>query len=401
MACTVSSEWIKDLPFEEFFNSPYMVQLRKDLASGVKNSNCSVCWNFEAKGVTSLRKDQLKHFFDTEGELGTYLLLEESEAVGHVLKSPEKLDFRIGTTCNLKCRMCNANNSSKIWSEYQANLDSLSRFAGTIAGEGEEFYSNAKEPATLQDLMSISYGLSRIGISGGEPNLSKLLLDYLEELVKQGLSQNISLKINTNGVTTSPRMLKVFPHFRRVEIMLSIDGTGPVQEYIRHPSKWEQVEDNVRMLKEFFREYRPDQYRILAAPTYQALNALYLTDIVTWCEQVGIEWSLFHKIITPEFLSVDVLPESVRRVAARRLEDFLFGNKIHPRGRHDIEVIIHHLRQEKPLEEAKLKEFFDYNDALDKIRRETMATGCQELYDLLRPHREKMVERRELAAPGP
>jgi pyruvate-formate lyase-activating enzyme len=401
MACTVSSEWIKDLPFKDFFNSPYVVQLRKDLASGVKSPNCSVCWNFEEKGITSLRKDQLKHFFDTEGDLGTYLLLEESEAIGHILKSPEKLDFRLGTTCNLKCRMCNSNNSSKIWSEYQDNLGSLSRFAETIAGEGSEYYSSKQEPATLQDLMSISFGLSRIGISGGEPNLSKLLLDYLEELVKQGLSQNISLKINTNGVTTSPRMLKAFPHFRRVEIMLSIDGTGRVQEYIRHPSKWSQIEENVRMLKGFFREYRSDQYRILASPTYQALNILNLTDIITWCEQIGIEWSLFHKIITPDFLSVDVLPENVKSIAAQRLENFLLARAIHDRGRHDIEVIIHHLRQKKEVDKIRLKQFFEYNEALDEIRRETMATGCQELYELLQSYRAALTDFGESHDPEP
>jgi MoaA/NifB/PqqE/SkfB family radical SAM enzyme len=247
----------------------------------------------------------------------------------------------------------------------------------------EGYYKEKREPATLEDLLSVSATLNRVNVSGGEPNLSLLLMDYLEKLVELGLSKKILLKINTNAVMNAPRLMKVYKEFRRVELLLSIDGTHGIQEYIRHPSKWPQIENTVRELKDHFAGVDPMRYRILAAPTYQALNILNLRELVLWCEKIGIEWSLFHKIIDPDYLQVDVLPGEIREVAAQRLERFLSEHRFSAIGAQEIGFIIHHLRNSTPFDPAKLSTFLKYNGTLDKIRHERFAEGCPELHDLL------------------
>lgn len=381
-SCTVAREFVENMPFGEFYNSPYMVNLRRDLAEGKKPANCRVCWELEAAGVNTLRKDQLRQFLDAEGEYGAYLMMDESRRNGFRIKGVEKLDFRLGTLCNLKCRMCMSANSSKIWAEYVENKEALDPFPALYLGV-EDYYKEKREVATLEDLLSISYSLNRIGVSGGEPNLSLLLMDYLEKLVELGLSKNILLKINTNAVMNAPRLMKVYKEFRRVELLLSIDGTFELQEYIRHPSKWSQIENTVRELKEHFLDHDPARYRILAAPTYQALNILNLRDIVLWCEEIGIEWSLFHKIIDPDYLQVDVLPVGIRQIAAARLENFLAEHQFSEVGAQEIGFILHHLRNGLEFSAAKLDTFLKYNGTLDKIRRERFRQGCPELASLL------------------
>lgn len=395
-SCTLGREFVKDMPFSEFYNSPYMVNLRRDLATGKKPSNCEVCWKLEAAGINTLRQDQLRQFLNAEGEYGAHLMIEESRRNGFRIKGVEKLDFRLGTLCNLKCRMCMAANSSKIWAEYVENKEELAPYPVLYLGV-EDYYREKKEVATLEDLLSISYSLNRIGVSGGEPNLSLLLMDYLEKLVELGLSKNILLKINTNAVLNAPRLMRVYKEFRRVELLLSIDGTQGVQEYIRHPSKWAQIENTVLELKEHFAGTDPAKYRILAAPTYQALNILNLRELVLWCEKIGIEWSLFHKIIDPDYLQVDVLPAEIRELAAQRLESFLSERHFSSVGAQEIGFIIHHLRNSLPFDSSKLATFLNYNGTLDRIRREKFAEGCPELHDLL----QNFLARHPCDAPAP
>lgn len=276
-----------------------------------------------------------------------------------------------------------AANSSKIWAEYVENKEALNPYPVLYLGV-EDYYKERREPATLDDLLSISPTLNRVNVSGGEPNLSLLLMDYLEKLVELGLSKKILLKINTNAVMNAPRLMKIYKEFRRVELLLSIDGTQGIQEYIRHPSKWSQIENTVLELKAHFEGFDPLRYRILAAPTYQALNILNLRELVLWCEKIGIEWSLFHKIIDPDYLQVDVLPGEVREVAAQKLEAFLAEHRFSPVGAQEIGFIIHHLRNAAEFQPAKLATFLKYNGTLDQIRRERFESGCPELHGLLR-----------------
>jgi hypothetical protein len=80
--------------------------------------------------------------------------------------------------------------------------------------------------------------------------LSQPHFELLEKSVKLGSSQYQSLHYNTNGTLFPERAAKeIWPHFKSVNVMLSIDGLGNEFEYQRFPAQWKKVEENIDRFK--------------------------------------------------------------------------------------------------------------------------------------------------------
>ena len=103
----------------------------------------------------------------------------------------------------------------------------------------------------------------------------------LEYLIEQGKSKNISLKLNTNMTNMQDTFLNMISQFKQVTFFASIDGFGTVQEYIRYPSKWEQIDKNLSKLV----EKTKDNIVIKVAPVIQSTNLGLITDLFEYLEQ--------------------------------------------------------------------------------------------------------------------
>ena len=102
--------------------------------------------------------------------------------------------------------------------------------------------------------------------------------ELLENLIDQELSQNIVLDYNTNWTNVPQKLFEYWKHFKRIDIGGSVDGIGRIDDYIRHPSKWSQIEKNIIKLD---RE-SPDNVNPWITFTLQILNVMEPMTMIEW-----------------------------------------------------------------------------------------------------------------------
>lgn len=96
-----------------------MVSVRRSMLEGRRIPDCAICYQHERTMGTSMRTESNEGWLNSqpppERDTGFVRLKERSEAVGHVLgPTPPGLHRWFGNHCNLMCRMCSADYSSRI-----------------------------------------------------------------------------------------------------------------------------------------------------------------------------------------------------------------------------------------------------------------------------------------------
>lgn len=310
----------------EVWNSDYYKQQRRDFINGLQPKACDHCWKEEASGIRSHREISNDIFVKHLGK--EYLDRLCSSDI--VESAPMTIDFRLGNTCNLQCVMCQPSDSSKwvkpakqlaetITSEikwdwkYKSNID-VSKF---------EWY---KRQQFWDDFISIAGAVKHITFGGGEPLLVKEHKILLKRLVSAGFSSDMKLLYHTNGTIYDQEIVDLWNSFNEVKLMISIDGLRDVNDYIRRPSKWSDVENNLRL-------YDQTNSNIIVAvnTTVQISNAGNLTKFAQWLLdqnfiKVGkqTDGGIFFASVLhwPKYLSVQVLPQSMKDIVSKDILDF-------------------------------------------------------------------------------
>lgn len=280
---------------DEIWGSNAFNELRSQLISGQKPQICSRCWDDERLGIYSKR------------------LRSNLEWERHVtkkpLKSPAVIDLKLGNLCNLKCRICSRTSSSKFASEEfkifkNFNLDDNQARMKWSQDEKNEFWRR------LDDWLP---QIEQIDIYGGEPLLSQPHYLLLERAIEIGSASTQSLHYNTNGTIFPEKVVReVWPHFKSVELMLSIDGVGRQFTYQRHPAPWEILVKNVEKFKE-------NAYlKLKVCFTVSAMNIWYIPEFISWCKSIGLTYWINY-LHDPSQFRVSIFSDNARRA----IEDHL------------------------------------------------------------------------------
>ena len=223
----------------EVINSPKMNQLRKDMLTGNPNSECNKCYAHDKQKVLSSRhmlNEEFAEFYDE--------CIENTNEDGS-LKSFEMryFDIRFSNICNFKCRTCGSGFSSQ-WE--QEDLKNKVPYAKIYPKNDNELF--------LKDILDQVPNLKTAYFAGGEPLITEEHYILLEEMIRTGQSETISLRYNTNVSNLKFKnkdIISLWKHFKQeVNIYASIDHYGERAEYIRHGTNWNIVEENLINLKQ-------------------------------------------------------------------------------------------------------------------------------------------------------
>src|SRR6185436_5759319 len=128
---------------------------------------------------------------------------------------------------------------------------------------------------------------------------------------------SMRLFVSTNGTVFRKSLMQKLSRFQKVVLALSLDGVGPLNDYIRYPARWDVILANLSAMKRWTGiELRVD-------PTVQAYNVLGLADLLRFCDAEGLEVSLSNILLGPPYLAVAALPEPCLARARERLEAYL------------------------------------------------------------------------------
>lgn len=161
--------------------------------------------------------------------------------------------------------------------------------------------------------------LRYIIFQGGEPFLVKEFDDILDVIVANGSADKVTFEIVSNLTILKDSTLQKLAHLKQILLGASIDGIGPILEYIRYPANWADIESNIERLSHL------NNTKISFNTAIQAYNLLDLPNIFLYCDAREIDVHA-HFLVGPRYLNVAVLPTKVRRIAIERLTNYLENN---------------------------------------------------------------------------
>jgi sulfatase maturation enzyme AslB (radical SAM superfamily) len=333
--CNGSTMRVENASIDQARNSELMKEVRRDMIAGKRSDHCTRCNKEDDSGFNSRRWVDLKRYwyeFDIDDAIDN---TNEDGSIDTEYFPLLDIDLRLDNTCNLKCRMCGPTESHQWYTEWMK----------TTGFKGFKSY-NTRVALEMQDTRAVIVGnnpyqwtervdiadmmkndaphLRIIYMSGGEPLIIEQQYELLQKYIDSGESKNIEVHYNTNFTSIPQRALDQWDHFKSVHIGGSIDAIGELNNYIRHPSKWEQIEKNIQKLD---RE-TGDNVACWTTYTWQILNATSVTDMIEWTLEQNFtkfnrysKWPCFtyHPVHNPVHYCVTSLPDSAKEYVSDSL----------------------------------------------------------------------------------
>lgn len=303
------------------FESEHARDIRQKMRKGERVPICKLCIQEESHGLLSMRERLNARY----AKQLSAIVREGNEPKSDVPRI-QKLDLRLGNTCNLKCRMCNPEASKKWINEW--NLIPSHRKISSIQRKKFSSITWQDDPKAWKNIFPLLDGLQEISLAGGEPMLIGAQEILLKECVETGAAEHIDLKYISNCTVFPEHLVEYWKSFRSVQIKLSIDAFGELNEYIRYPSKWPQVENILFKFSNLAKAETNIHIKIIC--TVSALNVSKLVDLLEFTK--GFHPNLpaipyFNLLTEPSYLSVNVLPAAILDLAKSKLCKWIEKNE--------------------------------------------------------------------------
>ena len=297
----------------KWFNNDELVSLRTKLLDGKWDPICNMCRTREQHGQASTRQIFNNTLDNVETRLNKNL--HTSTANIPDLSNIFLLDITVGNKCNSACLMCNESASS-LWKKEQE----------IITGEKMDWITpNWFTEENIPNLIDNLPNLSAIQFLGGEPTINEPHIFLLKRLIDQGRAKNITLGYVTNLTGVSDELLELWSHFSTKHITISVDGVGPINEYIRYPFSWNKVVSQLDNLKEIAKQH--GNYHIGLSHTVISLNLLTLDSLIDWWEtQIETNSSILKSlphiqcVNNPDYFDPIYMPNEMKEKAKYTLQ---------------------------------------------------------------------------------
>jgi organic radical activating enzyme len=325
--------------FEKIWKTENLQDLRRSMWQGNLPKECAVC---KRDGDASMRARSVKEYKNDREVL--QLVNDTINNDFKVEHLPTRLELKPSNLCNLKCVMCNSYDSSQIGKEL---TEMATKFKGinVVAGRFESI-NNDREGiieanVAYQEVPSTDYSenegvwnsfvtmaptLTVLSFAGGEPTLSEFVLRALRYCVENNYAKNIVVFCSSNYTNLNKNFLELMPHYKRFELIASIDGFEKVQEYTRFPSKWESIKKNYIRAKQYTAH---SNVKIVMNITVTSLNVLNLDKLLYWIDEQANTAPYFNYwpynlnlLWSPYYQRIEYLPDHIKLEAIQRLKKY-------------------------------------------------------------------------------
>lgn len=338
-------------------NSDSFKKVRLQMLRGEKPAACAGCYKDEDLGLTSKRMRENKVFGLSLEDLNKLTSADGATQVGI-----RYAELRLGNLCNLKCRTCNPNSSSKWKAEYgkmQDNLDFVRKY------DLKSNFNWAEDEVFWNDFLSHSSELELLYINGGEPSLIVQHWKFLQKLIDLGLSSKIDIKYNINATYLPENAFEIWKKFKSVFVGASVDDLQERNSYIRHGANWDFIVNNLKLM-------RDAGVGVAVEQTVSVYNVYYLDEMEKFCRDLGIGYGL-NFVYDPDYLSLKCLPDQVKKKVLLKLEKGLSDTWLS-------EVRAH---LSVPHEAHLWSRFKKYNHYIDQVRQENYKNVFKDFYEIL------------------
>jgi MoaA/NifB/PqqE/SkfB family radical SAM enzyme len=382
---------LNNATIDAIWNSYYFKNARKDMMAGKALPACRHCWKEEASGIRSHRMNENNLWTKKLGREYIDNLIASTREDGHLDQEVITLDLRLGNTCNVQCVMCRPTDSSK-WVKAAETIAADSE--GEVKHDWEwkiqdhkqnSFEWAADDEFWIDEIEPLLPNMRHFIFAGGEPLYLKNHKRFLKKCVESGHAQNIELRYHTNGTIMPDDIIELWSNFKFVELMLSIDGIGDQNHWLRYPTDWATVEKTLDKV-----ENAPPHIVGKVLCTVSALNIWYLPDFAEWLfakdyKKIGIHdhQGMFHPGILhfPQYLCSKVLPKEIKEQVTVKLLKFIEKypdkNKVQ-----ELRSVVDFMNSEDWSD--KWDALNRYIGSIDRMRKTSFVDSFPELYQLWR-----------------
>jgi hypothetical protein len=288
VGCKPCCEWRGDenssFPgtYTDYIKSDYLKNFKAMMYEDDMNKGCQQCIDFEERNLEDHPSRRQKYESYTINEHGDNKIV--------------RFDYRAGNKCNLMCRMCHPEASSLREEEAIKHgvIDSIFRVEST-------------DDAYDIDLS----GCEKLMILGGEPSIDLGVRKWINHIKDIDMVVNVT----TNATNTSKKWFDTLRQLKKLEINLSIDGTGQAQDFQRKGSVWEEVKSNIIKYRDEFRD-------VTIQLTASSIN---FTMLDTWWEELMELDVPIHSnpVLFPKEYSLRSIPEKYKQEQVTWLENWI------------------------------------------------------------------------------
>lgn len=332
--------------------------MHQDYVQGQRHKGCQKCYQEEDLGLETLRTlSQNMIGMPLENSILNAQLDTDTVKILHV-------EMRLGNLCNLKCMMCSPWSSSSIAVERLQHLDQFKQVPWVGIWD-KTVHDSWWETEQFQALLPTMFkDLRWINFTGGEPFMIPQVAQWLENLVQLGLSQTVTVSFNTNLTTLTDNMLNTLSKFRKVTIMISLEGTGAHNNYVRYPSRWQVIDHNADRL---LARLPAQQFGV--NHTLQHASAYSLPDLAAWVRSKNMFLKFTMVQGFPDLTFESVPPQDLAKLErwAKTTTDLSQENQ---------QFVLEAIANTK-FDPAKHQRFTQYTTVLDQVR----GTSWHEVFD--------------------
>ena len=261
-------------------------QIKTDMLAGRRSPYCQQCWMTEDSGLKSdriVKNETLDFYTDTDlQKLYDQCVAGENSTIHY------KIDT--SNVCNATCITCGSYESSA-WAQLERKNNVKPEKSWTLKVDK---FANIINYATAKS----------IGFRGGEPLLSDTNFEILEKLLEKNNS-DCFISFTTNGsITPSTGQKKLLSRFKNVNFGFSLDGVGPVFEYLRYPLDWSSILENIDYCQN-------NNILVSVHHTISNLNVYYYSQSASWFKDNNIN-HICNFVQGPQWFKPTVLPKHVK-----------------------------------------------------------------------------------------
>jgi hypothetical protein len=268
-----------DINIYNYFTNEEVLELQRVHLQGKELPHqCRVCKTNEEKYGSSLRFSKTaknKDYNVGDFDDGT-ILISTSNA------------------CNLKCLPCSYSSFPRIKELIEIKVLNKNQDIGLID------ISQDKRGKILEIIEK--YNFTTISLLGGEPFYDKVTFQFIDDLIQSGLAKNLKLYFTTNATNiNASKVEKIQNNFKNFEIDCSIDGVGEVNDYLRYPSRWDQIMSGINILRNLNQPFN-------VRTAFSNLALLRYPDLILWCLENSIDNIYLCSVDDPEIMNPQRLP---------------------------------------------------------------------------------------------
>ena len=298
---------------DEYWNSERIRRVRRDMMNNIVPVECEVC---DKKLLnTDVYRDYFGHLFAHKYPE----VVASTDETGYTTMKPISWDYRFSNLCNFKCRMCGPMLSSS-WETEARKQGKIEPWMEPAVKEQISNYQDTQIEAEFSQAVE-EHRIEEIYWVGGEPLMYEQHWRYMQRIIELGDGPGLYARYNTNlsrvDYQGTNLYTDILDNIRDWQVCASIDGTGPVGEYIRTGLKYDSWLENFKQGLSHARNQRMMRLDF-------TLTTPGLTEVVNICnlaDELGVQilakttFAFTPDIaMSPLFLTKDILHSIISEI---------------------------------------------------------------------------------------